>query len=165
MRKQEKKTARRKGERGYWERDTQAATQAAREAHAVFETAEAFTAAANRYFDECDERGELYGEAGLCLGLGKYNEKGRPVALKTLREWYDGEACPWLQGAVEQAYLRIQAQVESDPRYREKGGMATRAIFLQKQPRLGGYQDKAETRMDTTVRIIHGENMDKSDFE
>ena len=47
----------------------------------------------------------------------------------------------------------------------EKGGMATRGIFLQKQARFGGYQDKIEARTDTTVKIIHGSSMDESDFK
>lgn len=164
MTKEEKKSSRKKGEEGYYERDTTAATDAARLVHAVFPTADAFTQAANRYFDECDAADRLYGEAGLCLALSSYNEKGKSVSLKTLREWYDGESCPWLKDAVQQAYLRIQAQVESDERYRDKA-MATRAIFLQKQGRLGGYQDKSEVKQDTRVHIIHGDSMDASDFQ
>lgn len=154
-----------RGEEGYHERNTGPATAATAEAHATFPTAEEFSEAAQRYFDECDENGVLYGEAGLCLGLSKYNKKGRNVTLVSLRSWYDGEKCPWLQEAVQMAYLRIQQQVESDPRYQEKGGMATRGIFLQKQARFGGYQDKIEARTDTTVKIIHGSSMDESDFK
>lgn len=154
-----------KGEEGYHDRNTGPATLAAAEANAVFPTAEAFTAAANKYFDECDDKGTIYGEAGLCLGLSRYNEKGRNVTLSTLRNWYDGESCPHLQEAVQMAYLRIQEQIENDPRYQEKGGMATRGIFLQKQPRLGGYQDKQEVKNDATVRIIHGSSVDESDFK
>lgn len=154
-----------RGEAGYTERNTGPATKAAIEACATFPTAEKFTEAADRYFDECDETGALYGEAGLCLGLTKYNEKGRTVTLKTLRSWYDGESCAWLQDAVQTAYLRIQSQIESDPRYQEKGGMATRGIFLQKQMRFGGYQDKIEAKTDATVKIIHGSTMDESDFQ
>lgn len=165
MDKEDKLTSRCKGEEGYWERDTSAATDAAKEVHAVFATAEEFTESANRYFDECDAQNLLYGEAGLCLALGRYNKDKRSVSLKTLRKWYDGESCAYLQDAVQQAYLRIQAQIESDARYREKGGMSSRAIFLQKQKRFGGYRDKDEVKLDTTVRVIHGDNMDASDFE
>lgn len=164
MTKSEKKTSRKKGEEGYYERNTAPATDAAKLAHAVFPTAAGFTEAANRYFDECDTSGRLYGEAGLCLALSNFNAKGKSVSLKTLREWYDGESCTWLKEAVQQAYLRIQAQVESDERYRDKA-MATRAIFLQKQGRLGGYQDKSEVKQDTRVHIVHGDSMDASDFE
>lgn len=154
----------RKGEEGYWERSTEAAHAAAQKAHSVFETVEDFQAAADAYFAECDAEGQLYGEAGLCLGLTKYNTKGRTVTLNTLRSWYDGEKCEYLKDAVQMAYMRIQAQLETDPRYQDKGGMATRAIFLQKQKRFGGYQDKQETKNDTTVRIVLGEGAEPSDF-
>lgn len=153
-----------KGEEGYYERSTAAAHEAAREAHAIFPTAEAFEAAANKYFDECDAIEAIYGEAGLCLALSRYNDKGKAVTLKTLRGWYDGESCPWLQEPVQLAYLRIQQQIETDPRYHSKN-MASRGIFLQKQPRLGGYQDKQEVKNDSTVKIIHGDSVDDSDFK
>lgn len=161
MKKSEKKTSIKKGEPGYFPRNTDPAHQAC----STFETPEEFTACADAYFDECDKNGELYGEAGLCLYLSKHNKKGKPVTLGSLRRWYDGERNEALQPAVQLAYLRIQAQIESDARYREKGGMATRAIFLQKQPRLGGYQDRVEQKNDTTVRIVHGTSVDMSDFE
>ena len=131
----------------------------------AFETAEEFTAAANRYFDECDAADELYGEAGLCLALSKYNPKGRNITRRTLDSWFNGERCTFLQEAVHMAYLRIQNQIETDPRYREKGGMATRAIFLQKQDKFGGYRDRIEEKKDTTVHIVFGKGMDESDFK
>ena len=140
-------------------------TVAAHQAARIFETPEEFTEAANKYFDECDASGTLYGEAGLCLGLTKYNKKGRNVSLELLRSWYDGEKNDQLKPVVQNAYLRIQSQIETDPRYQEKGGMATRSIFLQKQARFGGYQDKMEEKKDTTIRIIHGKSVDESDFK
>lgn len=139
-------------------------TAAAAEAHAIFATAEEFEAAATAYFEYCDANGLLYGEAGLCLALSKGNRKGCTVTLKTLRNWYDGEACEYLQDAVQRAYLRIQAQIETDPTYREKG-MVPRSIFLQKQTRLGGYQDRVETKNDSTVKVIFGSGVDESDFK
>lgn len=153
-----------KGEEGYYERSTQAAHEAAQEAHTIFLTAEEFTEAANRYFDECDEEGLIYGEAGLALALGRYNAKGKPVTLATLRRWYDGDSCKHLQEAVQVAYLRIQSQIETDPRYHDKN-MATRGIFVLKQPRFGGYQDKQEVKNDSTVRVIFGNGVDASDFK
>ncbi len=165
MAKEAKKTSRRKGEEGYWERDTSEATEAAQKVCAVFDTAEEFTACADKYFDECDARGILYGEAGLCLALAKGNAKGKPVSLKTLRNWFDGLSCTYLQDAVQMAYLRIQEQIETDPRYQEKGGMATKGIFLLKQSRFGGYQDRTETKNDSTVKIVFGKGMDPSDFQ
>ena len=143
---------------------TAAAREKAREASCTFPTAEAFREAASAYFDECDRRGVLYGEGGLALWLGEHNEKQRPVTLTLLRRWYDGDSSPYLQDAVQMAYLRIQEQIETDARYREKG-MVTRGIFLQKQTRLGGYQDKIEQKNDTTVRIVHGDTVDESDFQ
>lgn len=145
--------------------DTAAQTAAAHQAARIFETPEDFVEAANKYFDECDASGTLYGEAGLCLGLTKYNSKGKNVSLDMLRNWYDGTWNAQLKGAVQNAYLRIQSQIETDPRYQEKGGMATRSIFLQKQARFGGYQDKIEEKKDHTIRIVHGNSMDESDFK
>lgn len=141
------------------------AREAASKKLSVFETAEDFSEAAEAYFLECDLNGDLYGEAGLCLGLTRFNKKGRVVTLRQLREWYDGENCKYLKDAVQLAYLRIQAQIESDPRYQEKGGMATRSIFLQKQARFGGYQDKSETKHDATVNIVFGNGVEASDFK
>ena len=133
-------------------------------ASAIFPTAEKFTRAAEEYFSACDAQGIVYGEAGLCLALSRANPKNRAVTLQTLRGWYDGKDCPWLQEAVQLAYLRIQSQIESDPRYQEKSGMITRGSYLQKQPRLGGYQDKGE-RQETTVKIICGSTVEESDFQ
>ena len=164
MAKEAKKTSRCKGEEGYWERDTASATEAAQAACAVFDTAEEFSACADKYFDECDARGILYGEAGLCLALAKGNAKGKPVSLKTLRNWYDGLSCTYLQDAVHEAYLRIQSQVETDPIYQSKS-MAAKGMFLLKQTRFGGYQDKTETKNESTVKIVFGKGMDNSDFK
>lgn len=161
MRKGEKLTSRKKGEDGHWERNTDAAHAAC----LAFPTAEDFVRAAEAYFAKCDADGQLYGEAGLCLALSRKSATGKPVTLKALRSWYDGEKCKHLQDAVQAAYLRIQDQIETDERYREKGGMATKAIFLLKQGRLGGYTDKAEQKNDVTVTILHGSTMDESDFE
>lgn len=141
------------------------ATAAAAKEHAVFETAEDFAFAADRYFAECDANGELYSAPGLCLGLKKYGPKGRSVALKTLLKWLNGESCPYLQETVQDAFLRIQRQIETDPRYMEKGGMTTRAIFLLKQQMYGGYVDRKETKNEGTVNVLFGKDMEKSDFE
>lgn len=113
--------------------------------------------ACQKYFDQCDRDGVLYGEAGLALSLG--------VTLKALRDWYDGRTCPDLQEEVQRAYLRIQNQIETSTAYMEKGGMATKAIFLLKQPRFGGYQDRVEAKQDMTVNVKMGGGMDDSDFK
>lgn len=134
---------------------------------AIFETAEEFSKAAQAYFDEADRDGRLYGEAGLCLGLSRFNPKGGSVSIPTLRRWYDkgSESCPGLQEAVQMAYLRIQEQIETSPVYMEKSGMNTRALFLLKQRRFGGYQEKPEAKSDVKLEISFGKNMDQSDFE
>lgn len=121
-----------------------------------YKTAAELQTKCDEYFAQCDEEGKLYGEAGLALHLG--------VMLATLRKWYDGTDCPDLQETVQKAYLRIQSQVESDPTYMMKG-MVTKAIFLMKQPRLGGYQDKIEAKADIAVNVQMGSNTEKSDFE
>lgn len=163
---EQKKPVPSKGRDGRRDRDTATHAAAAKE-RSVFETAQEFTAAADAYFGEADREGKLYGEAGLCLGLSRFNKKGRNVSVSTLRRWYDEglESCPGLQDAVQMAYLRIQEQIETHQAYMEKGGMITKAMFLLKQRRLGGYQDKQETKSDMNLNITFGKNMDKSDFE
>lgn len=121
-----------------------------------YATAEDLHAKCEEYFAKCDEECKLYGEAGLALHLD--------VTLNTLRQWYDGERCADLQDTVQKAYLRIQAQTESDPTYMAKG-MVTKAIFLMKQSRLGGYQDRIESKQDISVNVKMGENVDASDFK
>lgn len=108
------------------------------------------------YFAECDAKGVLYGEAGLALYLD--------VSLHTLRNWYDGERCKDLQYEAQRAYLRIQNQAECDPLYMMKG-MVPKSIFLLKQSRLGGYQDKVEAKADISVNVKMGTGMDESDFK
>ena len=44
-------------------------------------------------------------------------------------------------------------------------GMVTKAIFLMKQPRFGGYQDKIEAKQDIQVNVKMGNGMDASDFK
>lgn len=131
--------------------------KAKKNARTRFETVEEFEAEANAYFNRCDAEGKLYGEAGLALALG--------VTLGGLRQWYDGVRRPELREAVQRAYLRIQDQIETSAAYMEKGGMATKAIFLLKQTRFGGYQDRIEAKQDLTVNVKIGDGMDESDFK
>lgn len=118
--------------------------------------ADALAAKCAEYFAVCDEEKVLYGEAGLALHLG--------VKMATLRKWYDGEDCKDLQDTVQMAYLRIQNQVETDPVYMMKG-MSSKAIFLLKQPRFGGYQDRIEAKQDISVNVKMGSGMDETDFQ
>ena len=62
------------------------------------------------------------------------------------------------------AYLRIQSQLESDPTYMQKG-MVTKAIFMMKQPRFGGYQDKIEAKTAVAVKVQMGRNVGAKDFK
>lgn len=110
----------------------------------------------DEYFDQCDGAGSLYGEAGLALHLG--------ISLGTLRDWYDGRERPELAEEVRRAYLKIQSQLETSPTYMGKG-MVSKAVFLMKQPRLGGYLDKGDARQEVTVHVKLGRNMDESDFQ
>ena len=121
-----------------------------------YATAEALQDRCEDYFAKCDANRILYGEAGLALHLG--------VKLDTLRKWYDGKDCSDYQEIVQMAYLRIQSQLESDPTYMMKG-MVTKAIFMMKQPRFGGYQDKIEAKTDIAVNVKMGSNVDASDFK
>lgn len=121
-----------------------------------FPGAAALREACDGYFAGCDASGTLYGEAGLALALD--------VTLPVMRSWYDGKRRTDLQEEIQRAYLRIQSQIETDPAYTGKGGMSSRAVFLLKQPRFGGYQDKAEARQDTAVRIRLAEGVDESDL-
>lgn len=121
-----------------------------------YATAADLRAKCDEYFALCDEKGLLYGEAGLALHLD--------VAIETLRAWYDGKKCEDLQHTVQRAYLQIQSQMESGWQYQEKG-MVTKSIFLMKQPRFGGYQDKIEAKQDISVNVKMGDGMDESDFK
>lgn len=151
-----------RGEVGYHERNTAAANAAyakKREELAaegkgretcIFPDAAEFEDACNRYFDDCDNRDEKYSESGLCLWLSRQNADKRNVTLATLHSWYDGLTAKHLQESVQMAYLRIQHQIETDPRYDDKA-MAAYRIFLEKQKRLGGKTDKQE--VDNNVKF------------
>ena len=107
------------------------------------------------YFEDCDECGKLYSEQGMAIYLG--------VTLRALDSWWRGERCQDLQEEVQLAYLRIAEQIMSDERYNEKG-MISLKIFLLKQPKFGGYQDRIEARQDISVNVRMGAGMEESDF-
>lgn len=154
------KLSAKRGEPGFHERNVAAAHAAS----AIFPEVNEFAMLVRDYFDECDDKGVLYGEAGLCVYLSNHNLAKRTVSKEMLRAWHDGASCKHLQEAAQLAYLRIQEQIETDPRYQEKG-MVTRSIFLQKQERYGGYQDRVETKNDATFKFVFGKSMDESDFK
>lgn len=127
-----------------------------------FASKDALAAACDEYFALCDARESLYSEAGLALHLSRRSENGEAVTLQRLRDWYDGEENGEWRDTVRLAYLRIQEQIECDPRYRASG-MTTRSVFLNKQKRFGNYNDKGETS-ETKVNIICGKTIDETDF-
>lgn len=121
----------------------------------VFETPLALHRALEKYFSECDEGGKLYSEAGMALSLG--------VSPATLDNWWRGKNCPDLQDVIQRAYLRIAEQIATDDRYNNRN-MVSLKIFLLKQQKFGGYQDKVEARQDISVNVKMGSGMDESDF-
>lgn len=128
----------------------------AKKTTAIFATAEEFSKLADEYFDYCDEEDRLYGEAGLALYLSQHNRKGKAVTLDRLRGWYNGDHAEYLQEAVRMAYLRIQDQVDHDPRYQDKA-MSARGMFLQKQKWFGGYADKPKDEAkELKVNLVMG---------
>ena len=137
---------------------------AAKKAASAFPTPESLRAAVDWYFAECDAVDKLYGPAGLCLYLSDHNATGEFISQSRLGSWFAGEGREDLTPVVQYAFARIQDQIETDPRYREKGGMATRAIFLQKQKMFGGYTDREDVKADVKVDIKFGDGMDKGDF-
>lgn len=111
--------------------------------------------AIDKYFEKCDADGTLYSEAGLALALG--------VTPHAMDQWYRGDRCEDLQETIQTAYLRIAEQIATDPRYNERN-MVSLKIFLMKQEKFGGYQDKIESRSDINVNVKMGNGMDESDF-
>lgn len=107
------------------------------------------------YFAWCDDEGRLYSEQGMALYLG--------VSMSTLDTWWRGKYCLDLQDTIRWAYLRIADQIMTDPRYAEKS-MVSLKIFLLKQEKFGGYQDKVESRQDISVNVKMGSGMEESDF-
>ena len=137
--------------------EKKAGKQAREQARRQQDEAEALRARVDEYFEDCDLHHQLYGPAGLALALDL--DFAELIALR------DDKSKPALSREIRRAFLRMQNQIETAPQYREKGGMATRAIFALKQPWFGGYQDRSETKQDVSLNIVFGDGMDKSDFE
>ena len=120
-----------------------------------YATPEALQEKLYAYFRDCDEQGKLYSEVGMALSLG--------VTLPCLDHWWRGDRCPELQDTIRMAYTRIAEQIATDPRYNERQ-MVSYRIFLLKQEKFGGYQDRVEAKNDLTVNVKMGSNMEESDF-
>ena len=120
-----------------------------------FETAEELQEKIDAYFADCDEQGKLYSEVGMALFL--------KVSLTALDQWWRGSRCLYLQETIRMAYTRIAEQIATDPRYNDRQ-MVSYRIFLLKQEKFGGYQDRVEAKNDLTVNVKMGANMEESDF-
>lgn len=107
------------------------------------------------YFDHCEETDELCGEAGLALYLG--------ISLKTLQSWKHDEV-PAFHDVAEYAYMRIAADLDRNPAYRQKA-MVARACFLAKQPDILGYRDKGEENKSLSIKVQFGKSVETSDFD
>lgn len=146
----------------------------------TIERIKAFLKDSEAYFDQQDAEGLAYSEAGLAnalrwtvqrlQGYYDYNDgrEGEVVeaqveAFEAGNEEIEDPRCVFSY-YVRLAYQRIQEQIDTSPIYQEKG-MVTRGIFLNKQKRLGGYQDKQETRSDISVNVTFGDGVDPSDFK
>lgn len=146
----------------------------------TIERIKAFLEKSENYFDVQDRLEQAYSEAGLAnamrwtLGrLQRYYDynggcedeevEAQVDAFEAGNEEIDDPRCVFSY-YVRLAYQRIQEQIDTSPIYREKG-MVTRGIFLNKQKRLGGYQDKQETRQDISVNVTFGDGVDASDFK
>lgn len=110
----------------------------------------------DRYFDTCEARCEVPSEAGLHRFLG--------ISLQTLRKWFDGSASPDNQEPVQNAYARM-TEIYLQMLQSGNKNMTPFVIFMLKQPRFAGYQDKIEARTDIAVNVKMGSGMDESDFK
>ncbi len=146
----------------------------------TIERIKAFLKQSEEYFDVQDRLEQAYSEAGLAnamrwtvqrlQGYYDYNDgreaevvEAQVEAFEAGNEEIDDPRCV-MSYYVRLAYQRIQEQIDTSPIYQEKG-MVTRGIFLNKQKRLGGYQDKQETRHDISVNVTFGDGVDASDFK
>ncbi len=146
----------------------------------TIEKIKAFLKESEEYFDTQDRLEQAYSEAGLANAL-----RWQIARLQRYYDYNDGREDEVVEAQVEAfeagneeikdprcvfsyyvrlAYQRIQEQIDTSPIYQEKG-MVTRGIFLNKQKRLGGYQDKQETRQDISVNVTFGDGVDASDFK
>lgn len=173
--------ARKKSDPAYTKAHMDEMTKKAGEAYnrMKLEKARAFQKNAEAYFAKQDEEGLAYSEAGLANTMGwtvqrmqRYydanDSKDDEQVEEQVRAFEEGrevkDASAVLSYVIRLAYQRIQEQIDTSPIYQEKG-MVTRGIFLNKQKRFGGYQDRQETRQDVSVNVTFGDGMDPSDFK
>ena len=121
----------------------------------IFKTAEELGDAIDRYFSQAQEKGEVLSEQSMALYLG--------ISVVTLQKWYDGVACVDLQETVQNAYSRMAAEYMNMLTTGNKAYIPF-VIFMLKQKRFAGYQDKVEAKQDIDVRVRMGQGMEESDF-
>lgn len=145
----------------------------------MLENVRLFQQKSAEYFNMQDDAGLAYSEAGLASAAG--------WLVSRLQRYYDAndhnddefveaqisafeagaepdDATAVMSYFVRMAYQRIQEQIDTSPIYQEKG-MVTRGIFLNKQKRFGGYQDKQEAKQDVRVNVTFGDGSDPSDYK
>ena len=129
---------------------------------AKFKTVTELNSKINGYFRKlAKDTEEIACEHGLANHLG--------ITVRTLRQWYDGK-CDVLEDkagvaeAIEMAYDRLAMETQQLAN-KAKGRNAVGYVnFLLKQKRFGGYQDKIEQKVDTSVKIKFDNSMEESDF-
>jgi hypothetical protein len=122
----------------------------------AYETVEELEAACAEYFKKVDKDGAVPSESGLALHLG--------VSTACLQSWFDGTRREEFQQTIMDAYGEMTV------RYTQMllGGnknMTPFVIFMLKQKRFAGYQDKIEAKTDIAVNVKMGKGMDDSDFK
>lgn len=122
----------------------------------TYETADELQAACCKYFEKVDKNGEVPSESGLALHLG--------ISLATLQHWFDGDYSTDLQEAVRDAYGEMTVRYLMLLQTGNKN-MTPFVIFMLKQRRFAGYQDKIEAKTDIAVNVKMGSGMDESDFK
>lgn len=126
-----------------------------RRSRAVYETAEELQKVVDKYFAQCEESGEVPSEAGLALAA--------KVGVPALQSWYDGRKCPYLQETAQDAYSRMTS-IYMQLLLTGNKNMTPFVIFMLKQQRFAGYQDKVESKQDIAVNVKMGEGVEASDF-
>jgi hypothetical protein len=122
----------------------------------AYETVEELEAACAEYFEKVDKEGSVPTEAGLALHLG--------VSTCCLQSWFDGTRRAEFQQTIVDAYGEMTVRYTQMLLSGNKN-MTPFVIFMLKQKRFAGYQDKIEAKTDIAVNVKMGSGMDESDFK
>lgn len=109
-----------------------------------------------QYFADCEKNGDVPSEHSLSRALS--------VSLETLRRWHDGGSTIELQEPIQDAYAQMTS-IYMQLLLTGNKNMTPFVIFMLKQPRFAGYQDKIEAKQDIAVNVKMGKNVDESDFK